>query len=120
MRSRKNSGLSFISEKRPSEIACHINAEALDQLMRDHPHKRRRAYLEFKGANSKEILAELARAGFDMCTLKRLRSFFHTSHKGFGCLITGSSQTILKFLNCNTKVLSASIDLPEYSWLSAT
>lgn len=107
-----------------ASITCQINLDAAEQLFRDEPGKRRRIYLEFKHGNPTQIVLGLGMAGFDLSSLRRLRypasCMTSTLQYCFSCLITGTSENIVKFLYRNPQVHRASIDLPEYSWLSVS
>ena len=97
---------------------CKVNEPALVQLYRDEPGKRRRVYLEFDQVDVDAILQDLHKAGFDMKTLKRPHTPSDSHVGAFNCLITGPAQAILTLLKECSSIFLASIDLPEYTWLT--
>ena len=103
-------------------LACQINENAVEQLLRDAQDKRRKLYLEFHLTCPQQLLRTLDMAGFDMTTVKRVQTtgpVEATSDSGVSCLVTGTAHTIRRFLLNNAMVHRVSVDLPEYSWLSS-
>ncbi len=102
-----------------SKVRGKVQPKSVQQLLHDKPERRRRVYLEFRCRNMRQVFSELEHAGFDMTTLKPLLSKKANQPQG-GCLVTGTVQTILRFFRQKPKVLRASVDFPEYSWLSTS
>lgn len=104
-------------------IGGHINTSAIGHLLADEPNKRRKVYLEFVDTDRWRMMTALKRAGFEMDTLRRVRETALNAlpaQRGLSCLVTGTALAIRRFLEENSQVHLASVDLPEYSWLSAS
>lgn len=115
--------LSLLDEQEwEGSLQCRINPNALARLLRDNPEKRRKVYFEMMPSSQHQLLLDLENAGFDMGTMKRQRVIQPQAlnrQEGFSCLITGTVNAILRFLYKNPQVILASVDFPEYSWLSS-
>lgn len=126
-RDRQNTKLHGLSHSRTmamqgtqtlAAVSCQVNTSGLYHLIQDEPGKRRKVYLEFSPGTKGQPLEDLAQAGFDMESIRQPHRIAHKQDV-FSCLVIGTSETILRFLQYNQQVRLASIDLPEYSWLSA-
>lgn len=101
-----------------------INPYGYWRLLQDDPDKRRKVYLELDMQSLEDLHQELVRFHVELSDLKHLVSKApqaHASAQGsrVRCVITSSTQSLLRLLMGSRQITSARVDLREYAMQSA-
>jgi len=97
-----------------------INPYGYWRLLQDDPDKRRKVYLELNLQTLEDLERELIRFHVELSDLKHLASRVPQPEASkIRCVITSSTQSLLRLLMGSRQIASARVDLREYAMQTA-